>query len=357
MYESLAQRISQSTLQALNSSGFPDADSDLFESFIAPTRTLLSGGKRIRGLLSTAGYMCVSGSEAPDEAVETAAAIELFQGAALVHDDIMDDSPTRRGQPAVHVTFATNFAQTDLVGDEQRFGRDAGICSGDFLLALAGSHMIRHASPAANRRFQTMCAEVAFGQFLDIRAENIDLMSVLNGPDPSSALLAARDDAFAVLRHKSARYSVRDPLLIGADAAGADEELLHLLSRIGAPLGEAFQLRDDALGVAGDPSTTGKPTGGDLREGKRTVLILTALARLAGSDEAQHVAQSLGRDLSDDEARRITDIIVDCGAWDEHEELISEQEDRAKSAWEELPAGPGRDLLEELMRRLTGRNY
>jgi len=355
MHESLVQRISDSTLTALNGSAFPDADRSLLETFVDPTRNLLAGGKRIRGLLSLAGAMSATGEEPSADAFEVAAAIELFQGAALVHDDIMDDSPTRRGQPAVHMRFRTDFEESDLVGDSAMFGRDAGICSGDFLLALAGSHMLKHAPLAANQRFQTMCAEVAFGQYLDVRAENIDLVALLEGPDARAELLRARDDAFSVIRHKSARYSVRDPLLIGAEAAGADKDLLDALSRVGAPLGEAFQLRDDALGVAGDPSATGKPTGGDLREGKRTVLILTALARLAGTEDAMWIAQSLGTNLSDDEALAVTETIMASGAWDEHEELIAQRESRAREAWGELPGGPGSAVLDDLMRRLTDR--
>lgn len=357
MYESLVQRISQRTLEALNGYGCADADPTLLESFVAPTRNLLSAGKRVRGLLSLAGAMSATGTEPSADDIGVAAALEIFQGAALVHDDIMDDSPTRRGQPAVHVTFATHVDDSSLVGDSAVYGRNAGICSGDFLLALAGSHMLEHGSMAASQRFQKMCAEVAFGQFLDVRAENIDLLSLLNGPDPRTALLAAREEAFSVLRHKSARYSVRDPLLIGAEAAGANDELLDLLSRIGTPLGEAFQLRDDALGVAGNPLSTGKPTGGDLREGKRTVLILTALARLAGTDEARWIAESLGKDLVDDEARAITDTIVASGAWSEHEDFIANRETAAENAWSELPAGLGRDTLEELMMRLTDREH
>lgn len=357
MHESFPQIISERTIAALDAHGFADADRHLLGSFIDPTRSLLGGGKRVRGLLSLAGAMCATGNEPSDDAFEVAAAIEIFQGAALVHDDIMDDSPTRRGQPAVHIQFATAFDDSDLVGDSVMFGRDAGICSGDFLLALASTHMLKHASQAANLRFQTMCAEVAFGQFLDVRAENIDLLSMLNGPNPREALLAAREDAFSVIRHKSARYSVRDPLLIGAEAAGADENLLATLSHIGAPLGEAFQLRDDALGVAGDPSTTGKPTGGDLREGKRTVLILTALARLADSKEAHMIAESLGQPLSDDEVNTITGLITSSGAWEEHEAIIAEREQQALTAWQELPDGPGKDSLDQLMDRLTARQH
>lgn len=357
MHESLPQIISERTINIIDGFSFPDADRELLRSFVDPTRSLLGGGKRVRGLLSLAGAMTATGEAPSSDAFEVAAAIEVFQGAALVHDDIMDDSPTRRGQPAVHIQFASNFNDSELVGNSALFGRDAGICSGDFLLAVASAHMLKHASLEANSRFQTMCAEVAFGQFLDIRAENIDLLTLLNGPNPREALLAAREDAFSVIRHKSARYSVRDPLLIGAEAAGADAELLALLSRIGSPLGEAFQMRDDALGVAGDPSTTGKPTGGDLKEGKRTVLILTALARTAGTDEALIIANSLGTPLTDDDVRQVTDIITSSGAWDEHEELIAEREQDALAAWEELPEGPGKEILDALMARLTDRQH
>lgn len=361
--EPLADLITDATLDALakHAGALADADAELLESFISPARELLGGGKRVRGLLSIAGAMCagatVEGAHSP--AIAVAAALELFQGAALVHDDIMDDSPTRRGQPAVHMAFRTACEESDLVGDAALFGRDAGICSGDYLLAISTSQMMAADNPRALARFQTMCAEVAFGQYLDIRGENIDLAGMLED-DPARArerLIRAREDALRVLRHKAARYSVRDPLLIGAEAAGGGPELLDALARVGEPLGEAFQLRDDALGIAGDSKHTGKPTGGDLREGKRTVLLLTSLIHTAGTEAAKEIYSALGRDLTEDESLRIAGLIQQSGAWEEHEEMISSREDTARAAWSRLPEGPGADLLSDLMDRLTRRKH
>lgn len=356
----LARSISEATLTAYDSyvGNVDNADPRLMETFSGPSRRLLEGGKRVRGLLSVAGAMCAGDDpHRLERAIEVAAALELFQGAALVHDDIMDESPTRRGIPAVHRAFALGFDNDGLTGDADRFGRDAGICSGDFLLAISTTHILSHAPMSAVARFQSMCAEVAYGQYLDVRAENIDLAHALTleESDARTVFLQARSNAFAVLRHKSAHYSVRDPLLIGAHAAGASEELLGQLSAVGAPLGEAFQLRDDALGINGDPEITGKPIGGDIREGKRTVLTLTALAATAGTEEAGTIVSSLGRDVSDREVRMITDIMMSSGAWQEHEDLIAQRESAAHAVWKDLGPGPGRDLLGELMDRLTSR--
>ncbi|MDO5724318.1 MAG: polyprenyl synthetase family protein [Flaviflexus sp.] len=361
--ERLANLVTDATLDALatHAGTLADADAELLESFVAPARQLLGGGKRVRGLLSIAGAMCAGArvEDADSPAIEVAAALELFQGAALVHDDIMDDSPTRRGLPAVHMAFQHACEDSELVGDAALFGRDAGICSGDYLLAISTSQMLKAGQPRALARFQTMCAEVAFGQYLDIRGENIDLAGMLDD-DPAQArerLLRAREDALLVLRHKAARYSVRDPLLIGAEAAGGSPELLDALARLGEPLGEAFQLRDDALGIAGDSKHTGKPTGGDLREGKRTVLLLTSLIHTAGTEAAKEIYSALGSDLTEEESLRIARLIQQSGAWEEHEEMISAREEAARSAWSRLPAGPGADLLWDLMDRLTRRKH
>lgn len=359
--DALVDSISRTTLEKLESyiGHIAEVNPQLLDGFLTPARSLLSGGKRVRGLLSVAGAM-VAGDDVTStgsHAIEVASALEIFQGAALVHDDIMDESPTRRGQPAVHMRFREQFHTDGLVGDDATFGRDAGICSGDFLLAIATNVMMEAGSLRALKRFQDMCSEVAYGQYLDVRAENIDLKSLirLDESEARAAILQARDNAFAVLRHKSAHYSVRDPLLIGADAAGANEQTLAGLAAIGSPLGEAFQLRDDALGIAGDPASTGKPTGGDLREGKRTVLLLTALAATVGTSDAHTIVEGVGTDLSDTDVSHITQLMIRSGAWQEHEELIASREHQAREAWQKLPDSPGQDLLGELMEKLTVR--
>lgn len=357
--DTLIDQVTRATLSALESEALVDgADAALLASFVEPTHNLLSGGKRIRGILSIAGGLCVR-DDVTDEALSVAAALELFQGAALVHDDIMDQSPTRRGQPAVHVAFDERGIADGLTGHDELYGVNAGICSGDFLLSIATTHMLGATNLAAVTRFQKMCTEVAYGQYLDVRAENIDLSSAqeMETEEARSFFLDLRKNAFNVLRHKSAHYSVRDPLLIGADAAGASEDLIDILRRIGSPLGEAFQLRDDALAMTGDPKNTGKPTGGDIREGKRTVLLLTTLARVAGTEDMSRIIRALGNDIDATEVEEISAIMRSSGAWAEHEELIRAAEERAQQAWVELPPSPGKDLLATLMAKLIGRNY
>lgn len=337
------------------------ADSGLIEEFIAPAVSLLSSGKRLRGLLAIAGHACVGGDlpETNDaEVVRLAAGLELFQAAALVHDDIMDASPTRRGQPAAHRAFASAYEASDLVGDADVYGTNSGICLGDFLLAAASKEIVS-LPPSVQARFHTMATQVAYGQFLDIRAESVDLLPIaqMEGDAGFAAASNAIDQALHVLHHKSASYSVVEPLLLGAELGGAYPILLEQMEALASPLGEAFQLRDDSLGVTGDPQATGKPTGGDLKEGKRTVLILTALRRTVGTPDGYELASKLGSDVSDGDIRRLQSLIVDSGAWDEHELLITQREDDALNKLEHIVIAPaGRDLLETISESLRGRS-
>jgi geranylgeranyl diphosphate synthase type I len=264
--------------------------------------------------------------------VAAAAALEIFHAAALVHDDLIDNSDTRRGRPAAHRSLEAGHRGAGWQGDADAFGRSAAILLGDLLVAwsddlleegLAGIDPARAA--AARREYALMRREVTLGQFLDIAEES----AFATEPDERHAERALR-----VASYKSARYSVQQPLAIGAALAGADAAQSAALAAFGHPLGMAFQLRDDVLGVFGDEASTGKPSGDDLREGKRTVLI--AFAREALAAPARRIVDELVGDPGLDAAQiaSLQQTIVDSGALDRVEQLIASyahEADRALS--------------------------
>jgi geranylgeranyl diphosphate synthase type I len=279
---------------------------------------LVTGGKRLRALLCYWGWRGAGGEPNGAAVVQAGVALELFQAAALIHDDIIDRSDIRRGGPSVHRRFGQLHQDQGWALDEERFGQAAAILTGDLCLSFSEEAFTGIGSRAAfgtpaRRIFDTMRAEVMAGQYLDILEE-------VAGPGrPRAEAVRA---AANVIRFKSAKYSTEHPLAIGGALAGADEGLLEAYSAFSLPLGEAFQLRDDVLGVFGDPLTTGKPAGDDLREGKRTVLVAYALER-ATAEGASLLERSLGRqDLEDDDVERLRDVISTSGALDATEELI-----------------------------------
>ncbi|PFG37884.1 geranylgeranyl diphosphate synthase type I [Georgenia soli] len=351
----LRDAVSTRVLAALDerTTPFADVGAPLGE-FLAPARSLLGGGKRLRALLCGAGWTCASSAPLEGPVVLAGSALELFQGAALVHDDVMDDSLTRRGMPAAHRRFAGEHAERGWLGSADAYGQAGAIVLGDLLLSLSSMEMDAAqaaagpaAGPRARRIYDAMTAEVALGQYLDIRSQ------AQPWEDDGEASLAR---ALQVVRHKSARYSVEHPLVTGAALAGADDDLLAALSAVGLPLGEAFQLRDDELGVFGDPSTTGKPAGDDLREGKRTVLLAMTLQRADGADRA-FVQERVGApDLGDDEVARLQDVMRATGAVEAHERLIAERHAAGLAALEAASLPPRADaLLRELADALTRR--
>ena len=306
------------------------ADSTVLADAVAE---MLSGGKRLRAAFCYWSWRAHGGQ--PDSPLAAAvlrvgAALELFQAAALFHDDVMDDSDTRRGHPAAHRTFEALHQRSGWTGDSRRFGDAAAILLGDLALVASDADFNRalaefpaDVEPVARRIFDRMRTEVTVGQYLDMLAQVLPW-----GVDPVADEARARE----VIRAKSARYSVEHPLALGAALAGADGDALAASSAFGLPLGEAFQLRDDLLGVFGNPDTTGKPAGDDLREGKRTVLVARAMA--AGDDAQRAVLRtSLGvRDLADDDVAALAETIATTGAPDEVEVLIADLSARAFDA-------------------------
>jgi geranylgeranyl diphosphate synthase type I len=311
---------------------------------------LVRGGKRLRPAFCYWGWRGAGGPDS-EPIVHAAAAMELFQAAALIHDDVMDGSDTRRGMPSVHRRFAARHASAGWTGDDARFGQAGAVLAGDLCLVWSGELLAASGLPAdrlaaARLPFDRMRTELMAGQYLDMFEQAVADVR------PESAVERAR----RVIRYKSARYTIEEPLQIGGTLAGADPQLLACYSAFGLPLGEAFQLRDDILGVFGDPGETGKPAGDDLREGKRTVLVAETL-RAAGPQHRAVVQSLLGRaDLDPDGVDTLRGIIRGCGALDAVERLIDELVLRARTA---LHAGqvarPALDVLDTLIDTATDR--
>jgi geranylgeranyl diphosphate synthase type I len=288
----------------------------------ATAEFVLAGGKRLRPAFCYWGWR---GTGAPDseDLVNAAASLELLHACALIHDDVMDGSDTRRGRPSMHRRFAALHRSNGWNGSPDAFGASAAIMLGDLCLVWADQMFTECGlDPATVRRaegvYAEMRVELMAGQYLDV------LASVL----PADAA-SATERALRVARFKTAKYTIERPLHLGGVLAGASEELLATYSAYGLPLGEAFQLRDDVLGVYGDPSLTGKPAGDDLREGKRTALVTIAEQR-ATPAQAELLRRLLGNPALDAPAiDTCRSVIADSGALAEVEQLIARRGDEA----------------------------
>ncbi len=307
----------------------------------------VSGGKRFRASFCYWGFRAVQ-DEGYDEQqlVRAASALELLHASALVHDDYMDASDTRRGRPATHRAFEQQHREAGWGGDPEQYGAAAAILLGDLLLSWA-DELLRTCGFERDRvidalgYFDTTRGEVIAGQFLDVSVQARRASDV--------------EAAMTVLRYKSAKYSVERPLHIGAALAGASPEVFEALSAFGLPLGEAFQLRDDLLGVFGDPAVTGKPAGDDLVEGKRTVLVALALEH-APADQARHLDERLGTALDAAEVDVLRQIIESSGAHTRVESMIDELTARCLGALEAAPVTESaRGVLRQLAEAATQR--
>ncbi|XCB29973.1 polyprenyl synthetase family protein [Arcanobacterium hippocoleae] len=357
LLEHYRMQVNERIFQAIDS---PDwlasmRSSDFYEEFSAPAKALLSYGKRTRAAFAGSGWQLFTAFSPDDDfrnsllPITAGAALELYQGSALIHDDIIDTALSRRGLPAAHIAFRQIHESAKLKGKSAKFGLNSAILLGDFLLSLAchtfekSEHISEAALTKARLIFHGMTAEVAFGQYLDNRRE---FMPFTANYDEEIA------QSFNVIYHKSARYSVECPLKIGAALAGATDTQIHELSKIGIALGEAFQLRDDQLGVFGDESATGKPSGGDLIEGKRTVLIgLTR--KLTSASNRELLDSALGKPLTGAQISELQNIIKQCGAYEIHEEMIQSRENAAKEEIGKMKQSSS--ILNALVQQLSSR--
>lgn len=282
---------------------------------------VLGGGKRIRPTFAWWGWRGAGGAVDAPEAIavlRAISALELLHACALVHDDLIDASATRRGQPTVHVAFARKHATEGWRGQPARFGAAAAILLGDLALAWADDMLhVAGLSPAALHRagppWRAMRTEVMGGQYLDVLHQSRGDLSVRA--------------ALQIDRYKTAAYTVERPLQLGAAIADAPSSLVTAYRRFGADIGVAFQLRDDLLGVFGDPAVTGKPAGDDLREGKRTLLVAIAIERAeqrGHTDALKEITSAVGKaDLEAAELDRVRDLLTELGAVQAVEQRIA----------------------------------
>lgn len=288
---------------------------------------VLGGGKRLRPAFAYWGFRGAGGEDS-DQVVAAVAALEFVQASALIHDDLMDRSDTRRGEPSVHRRFESLHRASGWRASAAGFGDAAAVLLGD--LALVWSDEMLHtcglpldALARARTVFDRMRTEVTVGQYLD----------VLTQATADTSL----ERAGKVARFKSAKYTVERPLLLGAALAGAGPEVFAAYAAFGLPLGEAFQLRDDVLGVFGDPERTGKPAGDDLREGKRTYLVAAAFPALDAATRAELDAGLGDPALDDARVQRMRAIIRDSGALAATESRIDALNAEALDALKQAP--------------------
>lgn len=315
---------------------------------------LAAGGKRLRPTLCYWGWR---GAGAPhdEQILRAATALELLHLAALIHDDVMDRADTRRGRQASHRRFAADHSAAGWRGSAQQFGDSAAILLGDLCLGwsdelLARSGIESDRLAAGRRVFEQMRTEVMCGQFLDVLAQAKGLDAV----DDEAAMLRQTK---LVIHFKSAKYSVEAPLLMGGALAGGSDGLATTYSAFGMAVGEAFQLRDDVLGVFGDPAKTGKPAGDDLREGKQTMLVGYALH--LGSTTQQRTLRSLVGNPRIDEADVDTarEILIESGALARVEQRIGDLHDQAIAHLRGSEVqDPATDHLRRLASIATSRN-
>jgi len=312
-----------------------DADyigADYTELTAALEEFVLRGGKRLRPAFAYWGWRAVAppGAVADTDILRLFSALELLHACALVHDDVIDASATRRGLPTIHRLFADRHRERKWHGSSEQFGLSAAILLGDLSLVWADDIVAGVDLPIdAHRRVQRVWAdirtEVLGGQYLDIAAEASGAESVAS--------------AMTVNTYKTASYTISRPLQLGAAAAADRPDVQTIFHELGTDLGVAFQLRDDVLGVFGDPAVTGKPSGDDLRSGKRTVLLAEAVERAEATDPvgAKLLRTSIGTELSEVQVRELCLVIESVGALAAVESRI---ETLTRRALETLAAAP-----------------
>jgi geranylgeranyl diphosphate synthase type I len=311
---------------------------------------VLNGGKRLRPAFAYWGWRAVASGEPEPDVLLLFSALELLHACALVHDDVIDDSSTRRGRPTAHIRFAALHRDRNWRGSADRFGISAAILLGDLALSWADDIVLRvDLSPEAQRRIRRVWAdirtEVLGGQYLDIVAEASAAESIAS---------AMNVDTF-----KTACYTVSRPLQLGAATAADRPDVQDVFGQFGTDIGVAFQLRDDVLGVFGDPAVTGKPSGDDLRSGKRTVLLAEAVQLADTSDPlaANLLRSSIGAQLTDAQVAELRDVIESVGALAAAEERIATLTRRALDTLAAAPINAtAKSGLSELAKSATNRS-
>jgi len=310
------------SLLAIERERWAKVDADLVPPIDEIARLVLAGGKRLRPAFCFWGFVGAGGDPTDELVIDAGAALELLHAFALFHDDVMDGSLTRRGEPTTNAKFEASHGASKLAGESRRFGDGVAILVGD-LAYVYSDQLMSNASPQAWTIWNELRIELNFGQYLDM------LGSAMNE--------RRREKAERICRYKSGKYTIERPLHLGALlAAPTREDLIPVLSTYGLPLGDAFQMRDDVLGAFGDTAITGKPVGDDLREGKPTPLMAIATAR-ANAAQLKELQLVGNQDLSPEQIVRVQEVIRETGALDELETVITRLTDEAIAAVQHVP--------------------
>lgn len=317
----------------------------------------LRGGKRLRAFLALIGYWSKSwGAGEVDVIANVMASIELLQSYLLVHDDLMDKDELRRGGPTVHVIFREKCREGSMLGDCAHYGVSQAITAGDYLEATAVEMLASTGLPGdvlgrLLRTYSRGLRLVAFGQYLDVLGSYLPLSRV------------GEEHVILVHKLKTASYTVELPLHLGAIASMKyDERLLHELSVIAIPAGIAFQLRDDVIGLYGDPKLTGKPVGSDVRGKKKTLLIVKAY-QLAGDGERAFLEEVYDRlseeQITDEHVKRVQEIVRESGSLSYNEELVGKYVREAEGLIDDAKeiSSEAKDSLRWLLKKLAYRQY
>jgi geranylgeranyl diphosphate synthase, type I len=342
---SIAERVEERLIALLDAeqTRWVAIDPDLAAPLGAIRDLVGSGGKRLRPAFCHWGFVGAGGSINDEAWVNAGAAFELLHAFALFHDDVMDGSATRRGLRTVHLSVADEHEAEGWAGEARRFGEGVAILVGD--LAFVYADQLLQGSPTPVWQvWNELRIELNIGQYLDIL-----------GTARSERRLAS---AQRICRYKSGKYTVERPLHLGALLAAPDraDELMTALSKYGLPLGDAFQMRDDVLGVFGDEAMTGKPVGDDLREGKPTPLM--SMATAAATPGQLCVLARVGcADLSDQEIGDMQQVLIDTGALAQLESQIDRLATEALDALDTAPiTDEARKALDELARYVAWRD-
>jgi geranylgeranyl diphosphate synthase type I len=302
-------------------------------------------GKRLRAAFCYWGWRA-AGQPDSEALVRAAASMELVHAAAIVHDDLIDDSPLRHGLPTAHV--ALEAALGGRRQDRPAAARSLALLVGDHLIGLAGQLFATSGLPSAYlARARPLWAALTRDL---IAGECLEILRTGGPPDTGASL--------KVIRYKTAKYTVEQPLLIGGLLAGAAPALREGLSAYGLPLGEAFQLRDDLLGLFGDPERTGKANLDDLRTHRPTAL-LAETWKAADAAQRRQLGLVLGRrDLDGTHLEHVRELMLRLKSPDRVEEMIHARVERAARALDGIDVPPpARRALGELARQAADRRH
>lgn len=288
---------------------------------------VLAGGKRLRAAFMYYGYIGAGGKD-EQTILTTSMSIELVHAFLLVHDDIIDKDDTRHGIATVHQHYADIGKSLFSGKDNEHFGKSIAIIVGDILGAFGNDIIFSSAFPLEQKfralsKLQEIVSFTAIGQVKDVYIEYMGK--------------ASEAEILSMYRDKTAKYTVEGPLYLGALLAGASQELLDGFSAYAIPLGIAFQIQDDILGIFGNAKRLGKPIGSDIAEGKITLLVSRAL-RDGTPTEQKRISEilTLGARLGEKECQEFQAIIESTGALKGTKELATAYIDESKRALEKV---------------------